>query len=126
MIGIVAHGAVACPEDLPVRLKECAVECFKMEEGVVAPIRTIDGVVEIGNNHRTNGHFLRLFDTKRNVFSSTGSVIINVTDTTVTIDTRHQITIAITEIGIEETDPIRINEGTYPFNEFGPPSLTFV
>lgn len=86
MTGIVAHGAVACPEDLPVRLKECAVECFKMEEGVVVPIRTIDGVVEIG------------------------SVIINVTDTTVTIDTPHQIIIAITEIGIGETDPIRINE----------------
>lgn len=84
--GIGAHGAVACPAVLPVRHRACAVECSKMEEGVVDPIRTIGGVVEIG------------------------LATINVTDTTVTIDTRHRTIIAITEIGIEVIDPTRISE----------------
>lgn len=84
--GIGAHGAVVCPEVLPVRHKACAVECSKMEEGEVDPIRTIGGVVEIG------------------------LATINVTDTTVTIDTRHRTIIAITEIGIGVIDPTRISE----------------
>lgn len=91
--GIGAHGAVACPEVLPVRHRACAVECSKMEEGEVDPIRTIGGVVEIG------------------------LATINGTDTTVTIDTRHRTIIAITEIGIEVIDPTRISEDTRPLQE---------
>lgn len=86
MTGIEARVAEVCPEVLRVRHKECGVECSKMEEGVVVPIRTIGGVAEIG------------------------LVIISVTDTMVTIDTRNQTIIAITGIGIEVIGPTRINE----------------
>lgn len=101
MTGIEAHVVVACLEVLPVRLRECAVEGSKMEEGAGDPIRTIGGVVEIG------------------------LVTINVTDTMVTIDTRNRTIIAITEIGIEVIDPTRISEvDTRPLQEATQATIT--
>lgn len=94
MIGREGRGVVACPVVLPAHHKECGVECSKMEEGAVVLIRTIGGIVE------------------------TGLVTINGTDTTITIDTRHQTITAIIEIGIEVIDPTRISEvGTRPIQE---------
>lgn len=55
MTEIEAHVAVACLEVLPVRLRECAVEGSKMEEGAVDLTRTIGGVVEIGKGTSSIG-----------------------------------------------------------------------
>lgn len=101
--GIGVRG-VACPVDLPVRLRVCAVECSQMEveeeEGAVDPIRTIGGVVGIG------------------------SATTSVTDTTATVDTRHRTITAIIETGIEATGPTRISEDTRPRQEVTPAITT--
>lgn len=99
--GIGVRGVV-CPVDLPVRLKVCAVECSQMEEeeGAVAPIRTTGGVVEID------------------------LVTTNVTDTIVTVDTRHRTITVIIETGIEVTGPTRTNEDIRPRQEVIPAITT--
>lgn len=101
MTGIGVRG-VACPVDLPVRLRICAVECSKMEEeeGAVDPIRTTGGVVGIG------------------------SATTNVIDTTVTVDTRHRTTTVIIGTGTEATGPTRTSEDTRPNQEVTPAITT--
>lgn len=83
---VVACGVVCHEEVVPALPKVCVEECTPTVEDEVDLIRMIGGVVVIG-------------------LATT-----NVTDTTITTDTRSPTTTEI--IGIEVTDPTRTNEGT--------------